>query len=49
MNEPDANGNDVDSWPLPSLDVLRELDPPEVVWAETESVSSWPLRPPARG
>ena len=45
----DANATDTDLWPLPSPDVLRELDPPAVDWLETEPVSRWPLRPPARG
>ncbi len=35
MNEQhDANANEIDAWPLPSGDVLRELDPPAVVWSE---------------
>jgi hypothetical protein len=45
----DANANDHDGWPLPTHDVLRELDPPAVVWSEAEPASSWPTRPTARG
>ena len=37
MNEQhDANANDSDRWPLPTQDVLRELDPPAVVCSESE-------------
>jgi hypothetical protein len=50
MNEQhDANANEVDGWPLPSRDVLRELDPPAVVWSESEPASSRPTGPTARG
>jgi hypothetical protein len=49
MNEQnDDNANDVDGWPLPSVDILRELEPPTLVWSEPES-ASWPTRRPARG
>jgi hypothetical protein len=46
--QPDASASDGDQWPLPSTDVLRELDPPDVVWAEPESATR-PTRLPARG
>jgi hypothetical protein len=50
MNEQnDANANDIDGWPLPSLEVLRELDPPAVVWAESESAPTPQTRRSARG
>jgi hypothetical protein len=50
MNEQtDANANDVEGWPLPSTDVLRELEPPAVTWSESEPVSNRPSRPTARG
>ena len=45
----DANANDYDGWPLPSVDVLRELEPPVVVWAEAEPAATRPIRPTARG
>jgi hypothetical protein len=44
----DDNANDAGSWPLPSSDVLRELDPPALVWSESDSAASWPIRPTAR-
>jgi hypothetical protein len=50
MNEQhDANTNDIDGWPLPSRDVLRELDPPAVDWSEWEPAATPPSRHPARG
>jgi hypothetical protein len=50
MNEQhDANANDIEGWPLPSHDVLRELDPPAVVWSESESAATPQIRRPARG
>jgi hypothetical protein len=40
MNEQrDADANEIDGWPLPSRDVLRELDPPAVVWSESDSAT----------
>jgi hypothetical protein len=50
MNEQyEASANEIDGWPLPSQDVLRELDPPAVDWSELEPVASWPTGPTARG
>ncbi len=50
MNEQhDANTNDIDGWPLPSRDVLRELDPPAVVWSEAESSATPQTGRSARG
>jgi hypothetical protein len=50
MNEqPEANANDVDSWPLPTQDVVRELEAPAVVWSEAEPAATPPIRLPARG
>ena len=50
MNESaDHSSNDADGWPLPSYDVLRELDPPAVTWAEAEPVFTPPTHLPARG
>jgi hypothetical protein len=49
MNEQaDHSSNETDGWPLPSQDVLRELEPPAVVWSKQEPVASWPLGPTAR-
>ena len=45
----DASANETEVWPLPSQDVLRELDPPAVVWSEAEPASSRPTGPTARG
>ena len=44
----DVNANDYDGWPLPSTDVLRELEPPAVVW-EAEPAPTQLSRPTARG
>jgi hypothetical protein len=44
-----ADAKENDGWPLPSRDVLRELDPPAVVWSENDPAASWPLSLPARG
>ena len=41
----DESAKDFEGWPLPSVDVLRELEPPVLVWAEPEPAASWPLRP----
>jgi hypothetical protein len=44
----DDGANDLDGWPLPSVEVLRELEPPAVVWSEPDA-ARWPTRLPARG
>jgi hypothetical protein len=44
----DANANEADGWPVPSGLVLRELDPPAVVWSESDSATPQ-TRLPARG
>jgi hypothetical protein len=50
MNEQhDANAHEIDGWPLPSVDVLRELDPPTVVWSESESAATPQTHRSARG
>jgi hypothetical protein len=50
MNEhSDDHANDADGWPLPSRDVLRELEPPAVVWLESEPAANRQLRPPGTG
>jgi hypothetical protein len=49
MNERnDDNANDAGGWPLPSQDVLRELDPPALVWPDADSAASWPIGRSAR-
>jgi hypothetical protein len=45
----DSNANDADGWPLPSRDVLRELEPPVLVWSEPEPAATPRTRPTARG
>ncbi|HLY87286.1 MAG TPA: hypothetical protein VKO84_12375 [Gaiellaceae bacterium] len=40
----DENANDAGGWPLPSRDVLRELEPPTRVWTDPESAASWPTQ-----
>jgi hypothetical protein len=47
--EQDANASDLEGWPLPSLDVVRELDPPAVVWSESESAATPQTRRSATG
>ena len=50
MNEQtDDRANDADGWPVPSSDVVRELEPPALVWSEPEPSTSRPTRPTARG
>jgi hypothetical protein len=50
MNEgSDHSTNEIDGWPLPSPDVVRELEPPALVWSEPESPASWPTRLTATG
>ena len=50
MNEQnDANADDSDPWPLPSLDVLRELGPPAIDWSESAPAATPQMRRPARG
>jgi hypothetical protein len=50
MNEQlDANAHEIEGWPLPSVDVLRELDPPAVDWSEPESAATPQTRRSARG
>jgi hypothetical protein len=44
-----VDAKDNDGWPVPSRDVLRELDPPRVDWSVPEPALSWPLSPPATG
>jgi hypothetical protein len=38
-----------DGWPMPSPDVLREIEPPALAPVEEWPVSSPPMRHPARG
>jgi hypothetical protein len=45
----DASTNEADGWPVPSGQVLRELDPPAVVWSESEPAAKPQIRLPARG
>ena len=51
MNEQtDADAEKVNGWPLPSPDVQRELEAPELVWSEPEQAATgWPTRPPGTG
>lgn len=44
----DDNANDAGAWPLPSQDVLRELEPPALVSPESDAAASWPIRRSAR-
>jgi hypothetical protein len=44
----DDSANDGGGWPLPSEDVLRELEPPALVWSESDAAASWPIRRSAR-
>jgi hypothetical protein len=44
----DENANDAAGWPLPSQDVLRELEVPALVWSEPDSAASWPIGRSAR-
>ena len=44
----DDSAKDAAGWPLPSVDVLRELEPPALVWPEADSAASWPIRRSAR-
>jgi len=48
MSEQEA-ATDTDGWPLPSVDVVRELDPPAVVWSEAEPVATPQTGRSARG
>ena len=43
----DDKANDPDGWPLPSRDVVRQLEPPPLVWSEPEPAISRPTRPTA--
>ncbi len=45
----DASANEADDWPVPPGQVVRELDPPAVVWSESEPVATPQIRLPARG
>ena len=45
----DPNANEAEGWPVPSGQVLRELDPPAVVWSESEPPATPQRRLPARG
>jgi hypothetical protein len=46
----DASANEeADGWPVPSGQVLRELDPPAVDWSESEPAATPQIRLPARG
>jgi hypothetical protein len=42
------NANEAGGWPLPSRDVLRELEPPALVWTDSEPAAGWPIRRSAR-
>jgi hypothetical protein len=42
----DDTANDADGWPLPSTDVLRELEPPALKWSESEPAPTQPTRQP---
>ena len=45
MNEQPDRHDDVDGWPLPSREVLRDLDRPTLSWFEQDSEpDAWPLR-----
>jgi hypothetical protein len=44
----DDNAKDGSGWPLPSEDVLRELDPPALIWSDPDPAASWPIRLTAR-
>ena len=48
-DQTDDSANDADDWPLPSRDVVRELEPPAVVWPRPEPAANRPTRPTARG
>ena len=48
MNE-QHEADEIDGWPLPSQDVLRELDPPAVVWSESDPAATPQTRRSARG
>ena len=45
----DASATDTDGWPVPSLDVVRELDPPVVVWSESDPAATPQTGRSARG
>jgi hypothetical protein len=44
-----ANATDTDGWPLPSVEVVRELDPPAVVWSEIKPAATPQTGRSARG
>ena len=44
----ETNANEADGWPVPSGQVLRELDPPAVDWSESDSATPQ-TRLPATG
>jgi hypothetical protein len=48
-DEYDANANNGGAWPMPSPEVLRELDPLAPEWDEPDWPASPPSRRPARG
>jgi hypothetical protein len=48
-DQTDDSANDEGGWPLPSRDVLRELEEPVVAWSQPEPAVSPPTRPTARG
>ena len=45
MGEPlEQHTGEIDGWPLPSPEVLRELEAPQLEWSEPE----WPVSLPTR-
>jgi hypothetical protein len=44
MNEQSDHGEDFDGWPMPSRDVIRELERPALSWYEDDSATQ-PNRP----
>jgi hypothetical protein len=45
----DVSAIDADEWPLPSVEVVRELDPPAIVWSEREPAATPQTGRSARG
>ena len=45
----EASANEVNGWPLPTVDVLRELNPPAVTWSESDPAATPQSRRSARG
>jgi hypothetical protein len=48
-DQTDDSANDADGWPLPSREVVRELEPPAVVWSQPDPAANRPIRPTATG